>query len=378
MALGVSGFSRLFEAIAPLLRCLPPEMAHGLTIRALALGLAPRGGAPDNPILATEFLGLALSNPVGLAAGFDKNAEAMDAMLRFGFGFVEIGTVTPLPQGGNSRPRLFRLVEDGAVINRLGFNGEGMARAVARLRRYRAKAPANGPEARGIIGVNIGKNRDTKDAAQDYAIAAEGLAGLADYLTLNVSSPNTPGLRDLQAKEKLEEIMARTEAAMAKTVAATPSRKKPPLLLKVAPDLNAEARADIAELALEGRIDGLIIGNTTLSRPEHLQSPRRTETGGLSGRPLFPLATACLSDFYRLTEGRVPLIGTGGIASGEAAYEKIRAGASLVQLYTALIYEGPGLIQRIKADLARLLRRDGFAHVSEAIGSAHRDGKQAP
>ena len=370
MALGVSGFSRLFEAIAPLLRCLPPEMAHGLTIRALALGLAPRGGAPDNPILATEFLGLALSNPVGLAAGFDKNAEAMDAMLRFGFGFVEIGTVTPLPQGGNPRPRLFRLVEDGAVINRLGFNGEGMARAVARLRRYRAKAPVNG-----IIGINIGKNRDTKDAAQDYAIAAEGLAGLADYLVLNVSSPNTPGLRDLQAKEKLEEILTKTETAMAKAVTATPSRKKTPLLLKVAPDLNAEARADIAELALEGRIDGLIIGNTTLSRPEHLQSPRQTESGGLSGRPLFPLATACLSDFYRLTEGRVPLIGTGGIASGEAAYEKIRAGASLVQLYTALIYEGPGLVLRIKADLARLLRRDGFAHVSEAVGSAHRDGK---
>ncbi len=376
MALGVSGFSRLFEAIAPLLRCLPPEMAHGLTIRALSLGLAPRGGAPDNPVLATECLGLALSNPIGLAAGFDKNAEAMDAMLRFGFGFVEIGTVTPRPQGGNPRPRLFRLVEDGAVINRLGFNGEGMARAVARLQRYREKsAAANGPKAHGMIGINIGKNRDTKDAANDYAIAAEGLAGLADYLTLNVSSPNTPGLRDLQAKEKLEEILARTEAAMAETATATPSRKKPPLLLKVAPDLDADTRADIAALALEGRIDGLIVGNTTLSRPEHLQSPRRTEAGGLSGRPLFPLATACLSDFYRLTEGRVPLIGTGGIASGEAAYEKIRAGASLVQLYTALIYEGPGLVLRIKADLARLLRRDGFSHVSEAVGSAHRDGK---
>ncbi|PCJ59361.1 MAG: dihydroorotate dehydrogenase (quinone) [Rhodospirillaceae bacterium] len=371
MALGVSGLSRFFEAIAPLLRHLPPETAHALTIRALSMGLVPRTCAPDDPILATEFLGLPLSNPVGLAAGFDKNAQAMDAMLRFGFGFVEIGTVTPLPQSGNPRPRLFRLVEDGAVINRLGFNGEGMARAVARLRKYRAKEAAPS----GLVGVNIGKNRDTKDAANDYALGAEGMADLADYLVLNVSSPNTPGLRDLQAKEKLEDILARTEAVTAKTAMAKTPEKKTPLLLKVAPDLNAEARADIADLALAGRIDGLIIGNTTLSRPEHLQSPQRTETGGLSGLPLFPLATACLFDFYRLTEGRVPLIGTGGIASGKAAYEKIRAGASLVQLYTALIYKGPGLVQRIKADLARLLRRDGFAHVSEAIGAAHRDPK---
>ncbi len=369
MGLKNSAYAKAFGAFAPLLRGLPPETAHTITIRALALGIAPKGGTPDDPALATEILGLRFQNPVGLAAGFDKNAEALDAMLCFGFGFVEAGTVTPKPQPGNPRPRLFRLAEDGAVINRLGFNGGGMERARVRLRKYRDRQ--TGASARGIIGINIGKNRDTENAADDYALAASAFAGLADYLVLNVSSPNTPGLRDLQAKEKLAEILEKTEAALAETA----SSKKTPLLLKVAPDLDAPARAEIASLALEGRVDGLIVGNTTLSRPDSLQSKWRTETGGLSGRPLFPLATACLFDFYRLTEGRVPLIGTGGIASGEAAYEKICAGASLVQLYTALIYEGPGLIQRIKKDLARLLRRDGFAHIGDAVGAAHRQGK---
>lgn len=366
MTLRISAFSKAFKVLGPLLRCLPPETAHTITIRALTLGAAPRTREPEDPILATDLLGLHFPNPVGLAAGFDKNAEVPGPMLGFGFGFVETGTVTPKPQAGNPRPRLFRLAEDGAVINRLGFNGQGLKKTAMRLRRYRKH------QAHGIVGVNIGKNRETKDAAEDYAMAAQGFANLADYLVLNVSSPNTPGLRDLQAKEKLGEILAKTVTAIAQTNAT------PPLLLKVAPDLDGDARKDIAALALEGRIDGLIIGNTTLSRPGSLRSPRRGESGGLSGKPLFPLSTACLADFYRLTEGRVPLIGTGGIASGEAAYEKIRAGAALVQLYTALIYQGPELVQQIKRDLAQLLRRDGFAHVREAVGAAHRERGETP
>ncbi|MCE2510402.1 MAG: quinone-dependent dihydroorotate dehydrogenase [Alphaproteobacteria bacterium] len=352
----------MFDAIMPFLRLLPPETAHTLTLRALARGFAPAAKATDDPALATECLGLHFQNPVGLAAGFDKNAETLGAVFRLGFGFVEAGTVTPRPQAGNPRPRLFRLEEDGAVINRLGFNSEGMDRVAARLR----SGQRNG-HAPGVLGINLGKNRESEDAAADYAAGARVFAPLADYLVLNVSSPNTPGLRDLQTGAALKAILRQTRAAMAEADSA-----KTPLLLKVAPDLEETDRQGIADAALEGLVDGLIVGNTTLSRPEGLASRRRDETGGLSGRPLFPLSTQVLADFYRRTRGKIPLIGTGGIASGADAYAKIRAGASLVQLYTVLIYEGPGLVGRIKGDLAVLLRRDGFAKLEEAIGADHR------
>ena len=358
----VSSFAKVLDVVMPFLRLLPPEAAHMLTIHALARGFAPRVKEADDPALATELLGLQFQNPVGLAAGFDKNAETLEAMFRFGFGFAEAGTVTPLPQVGNPRPRLFRLGKDGAVINRLGFNSEGIASVMERLR----CTNENERRAAGVIGINLGKNRESKDAAADYVAGARAFVHLANYLVLNVSSPNTPGLRDLQTKKLLSDILAKTRAAMAEA-----DGTKTPLFLKVAPDLEEAERQDIAEVALEGLADGLIISNTTLSRPKGLSSKLQREEGGLSGRPLFTLSTQLLADFYRRTEGSVPLIGTGGIASGKDAYAKIRAGASLVQLYTALIFKGPSLVPRIKKDLVTLLHRDGFTRVGEAIGADH-------
>jgi len=348
------------------LRLLPPEAAHRLTIRALASGLAPATAKASDPILASTVWGQNFVNPIGLAAGFDKGAEVFDPMLRLGFGFVEIGSVTPKPQPGNPTPRIFRLVEDGAVINRLGFNSAGLDAAVANLRHRAA-------ERRGIVGVNLGKNRASADAAADYAAGVAALAPFADYLVINVSSPNTPGLRDLQQADVLRALVARVQAARRSAVPDRP----PPLLLKIAPDLTPEDRRDIADVALTSGVDGLIVGNTTISRPAGLRGRHAGETGGLSGRPLLELSTEVLRDIYRLTEGRLPLIGVGGIASGEDAYGKIRAGASLVQLYTALIYAGPGLIDRIKRELAARLRADGFAMVADAVGADHRQGRSS-
>lgn len=348
-----------YPLIGPLLRLLEPERAHALAVWAAERGLAPRQRRPDPPLLACELWGRRFANPVGLAAGFDKDARAPDALLRAGFGFVEVGTLTPRPQAGNPRPRMFRLPEDGAVINRMGFNNQGIEAAAVRL----ARRPRNG-----VVGVNLGKNKETEDAAADYEAGIEALAPLADYLVINVSSPNTPGLRALQGRGPLEALVTRVRAALdARMPDATP-----PLLLKIAPDLTAEDMRDIAAVALGGALDGLIVSNTTITRPDTLRSRRREETGGLSGRPLFPLSTRVLAEMYRLTQGRLPIIGVGGIASGADAYAKIRAGASLVQLYTALIYQGPALIGRIKADLARRLAADGFGSVAEAVGADHR------
>lgn len=346
----------LYKLAKPLIGALDAEDAHRLAIRALALGLVPGDRTPDDPILATTLWGRDFLNPVGLAAGFDKNAEVADALLDLGFGFVELGSVTPRPQPGNPRPRLFRLDEDRAVINRMGFNNDGLDAVADRLARRTR---------RGLVGANLGKNKDTEDAAADYEIGVARLAPLADYLVINVSSPNTPGLRALQSAEALEALVRRAKAAM-------PKGQAVPLLLKVAPDLTPEDRADIARIALAEKLDGLIVTNTTIARPDHLRSRHKSETGGLSGQPLFAPSTAALADFHRLTEGRLPLIGVGGIASGRQAYAKIRAGASLVQLYSALVFEGPGLVGRIKRELAARLRADDFSTLAQAVGADHR------
>ena len=342
----------------PLLRRLPPERAHELTIRGLAAGAAPRQVAPDDPILAMRLWDLAFPNPVGLAAGFDKNAEVPDPMLRWGFGLVEIGTVTPRPQVGNPKPRLFRLTQDHAVINRMGFNNQGLDAVAARLARR---------QRRGVLGANLGKNRDSADAAADYCRGVAALGPLADYLVINVSSPNTPGLRDLQRRSEVSVLIGAVTAARDKLAGG-----RPPVLLKIAPDLTRQEQEDIAEVALNSAIDGLIIANTTIARPAELRSPDAPEPGGLSGAPLFQPSTRLLAEMYRLTRGALPLIGVGGIGSGADAYAKIRAGASLIQLYSALTYQGPALVGRIKRELADLLRRDGFGSVAEAVGSGNR------
>ncbi|MGE0724360.1 MAG: quinone-dependent dihydroorotate dehydrogenase [Alphaproteobacteria bacterium] len=351
----------LHRAALPLLRALPAERAHDLTLWLLERGLAPAPRSrPDDPRLAIDLWGRRFANPVGLAAGFDKDARVPDAMLRFGFGFVETGTVTPLPQSGNPRPRLFRLAEDRAVINRMGFNNGGLAAYVARLRARRGRG--------GIVGANVGKNKDQADAVADYVAGIAAAAPVADYLVVNVSSPNTPGLRDLQRREPL---MALARAALDARARAVPT-DAPPLLLKVAPDLTPEQRDDVAAVALESGVDGLIVGNTTISRPADLRGTARGEAGGLSGRPLKALSLEVLGDLHRRTGGRLPIVGVGGIESGEDAYARIRAGASLVQLYSALVYAGPGLVGRIKADLAALLARDGFARLADAVGADFR------
>jgi dihydroorotate dehydrogenase len=347
----------IYDLALPLVRLLSPEAAHRATIRALAMGLAPKHAVSDPAALEVRLWRQRLPNPVGLAAGFDKDGEVPDAMLAFGFGFVECGTITPLPQPGNPKPRLFRLTEDRAVINRLGFNSGGLEMAAQRLALRRDRP--------GMVGANIGKNRDTLDDIGDYVEGVRVLAPLVDYLTVNISSPNTPGLRDLQRKSTVTRLIGKLIDARAKLTLRNP----PPLLLKIAPDLTAEERVDLAEAALASGIDGLIIANTTVARPPELMSPAAHEPGGLSGAPLFEPSTALLAEMYRLTSGKLPIIGVGGIASGADAYTKIRAGASLVQLYSALIFEGPGLVSRIKQELAALMARDGFTSIAAAVGA---------
>jgi dihydroorotate dehydrogenase len=346
--------SGLHDLAAVALRTLDPEDAHRLTIRALALGLGPRAPAPD-PILATTVAGLSLPSAVGLAAGFDKNAEAFGPMLAAGFGFVECGTLTPLPQSGNPRPRLFRLSEDQAVINRMGFNNAGLEAFAARLAR---------PGRPGPVGANIGANKDSEDRIGDYVTGLKRLWGLADWFTLNISSPNTPGLRALQTRAALEELLGRA-AETRDTLLATGAV---PLFLKVAPDLDDAEIEAIVETVLAFGISGIIVANTTISRPG-LRSPLSGETGGLSGAPLRDLAQSVLGRFSDAAAGRLPLIGVGGIASGADAYVRIRAGASAVQLYSALVYAGPGLAVRLGRDLAARLRADGFRTLTEAVGA---------
>ena len=352
----------LYPIAGPLLRRLDPETAHGVTVAALKSGLAPRSRMRDDPILRSSLWELDFANPVGLAAGFDKNAEVADAMLAQGFGFVEAGSVTPRPQPGNPRPRVFRMPEAKAMINRYGFNNDGLDVVEARLAARRGRP--------GLVGANVGKNKETVDAAADYAIGIRRLAPLASYLVINVSSPNTPGLRALQGREPLAELLDRALAARAEAMPA--GGAVPPLLLKIAPDLTEEDKRDIADVALSSGIDGLIVSNTTIARPPELPADVAKEAGGLSGAPLLAASTAVLADMYRLTDGKIPLIGCGGIASGRDAYAKIRAGASLVQLYTALVYHGPRLVEEIRRDLAALLRADGFTGLRDAVGADHR------
>jgi dihydroorotate dehydrogenase len=354
----------LYPFARPFLRCVEPETAHRLTIQALKLGLVRSAARPDDPILATQAFGLSFANPIGLAAGFDKDAEVPDAMLALGFGFVEAGTVTPRPQPGNSGKRLYRLDEDEAVINRFGFNSRGLAAFAERLAQRRRDGRG------GLIGANVGKNRDSADAIADYATCVEALCGLADYLVVNLSSPNTPGLRALQTRMEMEELSGRVLEA--RRCSAPDPARPPPLLAKVGPDLTDKELRDIAEVALKSGIDGLIVGNTTLERPAHLRSADRNAAGGLSGKPLMAPSTACLATMYRYTQGRITIIGCGGVANGADAYAKIRAGASLVQLYSALVFHGPALVGRITRDLAAQLRASGFASVSDAVGADHR------
>jgi dihydroorotate dehydrogenase len=350
----------LFKLARPALFYLDPERAHRASIWALRLGLGGRTRQGDDPVLATKVWNIAFQNPIGLAAGFDKDAEVCDAALALGFGFVEAGTVTPKPQPGNTGQRLFRLTEDEAVINRFGFNSHGLAPFVERLARRRARP--------GIVGANVGKNRDAVDAAADYVAGIEAVGALADYLVVNISSPNTPGLRALQARAQIEVLLTRVQTFRCSKTAG----RRPPLLVKVGPDLDEGETRDIAEAALAAGIDGLIIGNTTVTRPATLKNVNRNAPGGLSGKPLFAPSTICLAAMYRFTEGRIPIIGCGGVASGADAYAKIRAGASLVQLYSALVFQGPGLVLRIKRELAGLLRADGFSSVADAVGAGQR------
>lgn len=342
--------------LRPALFRLDPERAHGLSVRALKTGIVPGGEVSSPPNLRQRIFGLDFANPVGMAAGYDKNGEVPDALLRLGFGFVEVGTVTPRPQPGNPRPRLFRLPEDRALINRLGFNNGG-------VQALRDRLAERGP-GRGVLGINLGANKDSEDRAGDYVRGLEALYSFGDYFVVNVSSPNTPGLRTLQDAEALDSLLARLVATRAELEA---EQGRKPLLLKVAPDLDAEQRADIADTVLANGLEGLVVSNTTIAR-DGLRSAYAQETGGLSGAPLFARSTEALADFRRRTCGRLPLVGVGGVFSGADAYRKVRAGASLVQLYTGLIYEGPGLPRRVVHEFASCLERDGFTHISEAVG----------
>jgi dihydroorotate dehydrogenase len=346
-----------FSLARPIIHAMQPETAHDLTIKALRFGLVPTPPPQEYESLHTTVCGLHFLNPIGMAAGFDKNAEVVSALAKHGFGFVEAGTVTPLPQAGNPKPRIFRLEEDEAAINRLGFNNKGADAFYANMKRARTKR---------IVGANIGKNKTTENATSDYVLLLKRVYDVCDYITVNISSPNTEGLRKLQERKQLDELIKAIYTTREKIVEETGTYK--PVFVKIAPDNTPEQLEDIVIVAKKYEIDGLIVSNTTISRPETLQSVSRNETGGLSGKPLFDLSTANLKIVYRLSEGKIPLIGVGGISSGEDAYAKIRAGASLIQIYTAFIYQGFGLIQEIKDTLVACLERDGFSHISEAVG----------
>ncbi|XP_005403584.1 PREDICTED: dihydroorotate dehydrogenase (quinone), mitochondrial [Chinchilla lanigera] len=356
------------EYLMPVLQgLLDGESAHRLAVRVTSLGLLPRATFQDSDMLEVRVLGHKFRNPVGIAAGFDKHGEAVDGLFKLGFGFVEVGSVTPQPQEGNPRPRIFRLPEDKAVINRCGFNSQGLLAVERRLRARQQKQirlTADGLP----LGINLGKNKTSVDAAADYTEGIRVLGPLADYLVVNVSSPNTPGLRSLQGKAELRRLLTK----VLQERDALQRAQKPAVLVKIAPDLTAQDKEDIASVVRELGIDGLIVTNTTVSRPAGLRGALRAETGGLSGKPLRDLSTRTIREMYALTQGRVPIIGVGGVSSGQDALDKIQAGASLVQLYTALTYGGPPVVGRVKRELEALLKEQGFSRVTDAIGADHR------
>lgn len=343
--------------IWPFFFAVDAETAHNVALALLKWNLVPGGREGSNDLLRTNVLGMEFHSPIGLAAGFDKNAVAISNLSRLGFGFVEVGTVTPKPQPGNPRPRLFRLSEDRAIINRLGFNNKGLEF----LSRALEKAKSDG--LRCPVGVNIGKNRETENAVSDYVIGFRKVRDLADYVVVNISSPNTPGLRELQTKSNLKELLdsVMNERAL--------SHLHRPVFVKVAPDLSFKEISDVGLVANDLGVDGLIATNTTTSRPDYLKGKRKDEDGGLSGAPLKEASTRTLKLLYQSTEGKIPIIGVGGVLTGTDAYQKIRSGASLIQIYSAMIYRGPYVAQKIAAELSGLLSEDGFANVSEAVGA---------
>jgi len=356
----------LYDLIKPFIYKTDPETAHNLTLKAMKMGAVPTCGAVKDASLESTLWHLKFPNPVGLSAGFDKNADVIGASLNMGFGFVEAGTVTPKPQDGNPKPRIFRDPKNEAVINRLGFPNRGVdvfEKNCAAYLKNKAKFK------HGILGINIGMNKTQSEPIEDYKLLIKTLGPMADYLTVNISSPNTPGLRDLQKREFL---MALIEALHKERKAACTGDNLPPLLVKLAPDLNAEQQEELAQTAIDAGIDGLILGNTTLDRPEFLPESFRGEGGGLSGQPLTEKSTGVISNFYKLTKGKMPIIGVGGVSSAKQAYDKIKAGASLVQLYSALVFHGPRLPNDINRGLVKLLQADGYTNISDAVGAGHK------
>ena len=351
-------FEKLYKKIFPILNFIPPELAHNLAIRFFTNFKNKTN--PDNLILNIKVCNLKFTNPIGLAAGFDKNGEAYDGLMRLGFGFVEIGTVTINPQFGNKKPRIFRLLEDKAIINRLGFNNIGAEKVLQNIEKYDS---ANGP---GLLGVNLGKNLDSKELIEDYLKLLKIFNRKASYITLNVSSPNTPGLRELEQKDNLDKLVKKISLFKRK------NSVNIPVFLKIDPDISKNQLGDISDIVLSSRIDGVIISNTSIQRSNELISKHASEKGGISGLPIKETSNKLLKDFYILTNGKIPLIGVGGISNGKDAYERILNGASLIQLYTSLIYKGPSIVNKIKEELVYLLKRDNYKSLDQAVGKLNK------
>ena len=341
-----------------IIRKFPPEISHNITLKLLQLSFRQKR-VLDNPILYQHIFGYDFSNPIGMAAGFDKNVEVVVPLLNLGFGFVEAGTITPEPQYGNNKPRVFRLSEDSSIINHLGFNNKGSEYAAKKLKKLNLNSLS-----KGIVGINIGKNKNSSNYIDDYSYCLEKLGPLAHYVTINVSSPNTPGLRDIQNRGQIEKLVEELKIKKNKL----PILENIPIFFKISPDLNEEQIRDIALMSLANNVDGLVLSNSTLDRPKTLISDFKNEIGGLSGKPLFLKSTLILKKMYKLTNGQIPLIGVGGVSSGLECYEKIKSGASLVQLYSALTYEGPYIIIKILSELINLLKTDGYKNIKDAIG----------